>query len=282
MKLDKEVFNPEKLAEALENAIRNHPALPTMFDYNDDGELVQCNRPDLMRPIHVEKMSEFEFRFVKDTLVFPFKLIGGRMSRCRVIETEKAVYVFFDVHHSPFDGTSLKVFLESIGKSYMGVPLDPDYSEEHSRCGGKVFMYYWEERSRIRFLRACHAVELSYVFGNIQDTIYTWAPADPGLSGQVQDQWVRFAETGDPGTPELPWPAYEEENRWTMILRKDSQTMKDPMPEEREVLFPILDYRLNASYAEMKFNVPFVWKGGAKILLLLLSIGLVVYLLLSR
>ena len=155
-------------------------------------------------------------------------------------------------------------------------------AEGHSRCGGKVFMYYWEERSRIRFLRACHAVELSYVFGNIQDTIYTGAPADPGLSGQVQDQWVRFAETGDPGTPELPWPAYEEENRWTMILRKDSQAMKDPMPEERKVLFPILDYRLNASYAEMKFNVPFVWKGGAKILLLLLSIGLVVYLLLSR
>ena len=127
MKLDKEVFNPEKLAEALENAIRNHPALLTMFDYNDDGELVQCYRPDLMQPIHVEKMSEFEFRFVKDTLVFPFKLIGGRMSRCRVIETEKAVYVFFDVHHSLFDGTSLKVFLGSIGKSYMGVPLDPDY-----------------------------------------------------------------------------------------------------------------------------------------------------------
>ncbi len=127
MKLDKEMFDPEKLAEALENAIRNHPALLTMFDYNNDGELVQCYRPDMMRPIHVEKMSEFEFRFVKDTLVFPFKLIGGRMSRCRVIETEKAVYVFFDVHHSLFDGTSLKVFLGSIGKSYMGMPLDPDY-----------------------------------------------------------------------------------------------------------------------------------------------------------
>ncbi len=127
MKLDKELFDPEKLAEALEKAIRNHPALLTMFDYNDDGELVQCYRPDMMQPIHVEKMSEFEFRFVKDTLVFPFKLIGGRMSRCRVIETEKAVYVFFDVHHSLFDGTSLKVFLGSIAKSYMGMPLDPDY-----------------------------------------------------------------------------------------------------------------------------------------------------------
>ena len=127
MKLDKEVFEPEKLAAALEAAIRNHPALLTMFDYNSDGELVQCYRPDLMTPIHVEKMSEFEFRFVKDNLVYPFKLIGGRMSRCRVFETEKAVYVYFDVHHSLFDGTSLKVFLGSIGKAYMGMPLDTDY-----------------------------------------------------------------------------------------------------------------------------------------------------------
>ena len=127
MKLDKEVFRPEKLAAALEAAIRNHPALLTMFGYNDDGELVQSYRPDLMQPIPVEKMTEFEFRFVKDSLVYPFKLIGGRLSRCRVIETEKAVYVFFDVHHSLFDGTSLKVFLGSIGKAYMGLPQDPDY-----------------------------------------------------------------------------------------------------------------------------------------------------------
>ena len=127
MKLDKKIFDPERLAEALEAAIRNHPALLTMFDYNDDGELVQRYRPDMMQPIHVEKMTEFEFRFVKNTLVYPFKLIGGRLSRCRVIETEKAVYVFFDVHHSLFDGTSLKVFLGSIAKAYMGAPLDPDY-----------------------------------------------------------------------------------------------------------------------------------------------------------
>lgn len=127
MKMDKELFEPEKLAAALEAAIRNHPALLTMFDYDKDGDLVQCWRPDMMTPIHVEKMSEFEFRFLKDMLIYPFKLIGGRMNRCRVIETEKALYVFFDVHHSLFDGTSLKVFLGSIGKAYMGIPLDQDY-----------------------------------------------------------------------------------------------------------------------------------------------------------
>ena len=154
-------------------------------------------------------------------------------------------------------------------------------AEEHSRNGGKVFMYFWEERSRLPHLRACHAVELSYVFGNLEDTIYTGEPADPALSRQVQDQWVRFAETGEPGTAELPWPAYEEKHRRTMILRRHSGLAEDPAAEAREILTPILDYRLNASYAEMKLNVPFVWKFAGKVLLALLAVGTVLYFLLK-
>ena len=153
-------------------------------------------------------------------------------------------------------------------------------AEEHSRNGGRVFMYFWEKRSHLPHLRACHAVELSYVFGNVSDTVYTGRPADPELSRQVQDQWVRFAETGDPGTEELPWPAFDTENRWTMILKEGSGAVRDPLPEQRKVLDPILDYRLNASYADMNFNVPFVWKSAGKILLLLAAIAVILYLIL--
>ena len=153
-------------------------------------------------------------------------------------------------------------------------------AEAHSRHGGKVFMYCWEKRSHLPHLRACHAVELSYVFGNVSETIYTGKPADPALSRQVQDQWVRFASAGDPGTPELPWPAYEPENRWTMMLREHSQAEKDPLAAQRTVLDPILDYRLNASYANMSFNVPFVWKAAGKILGILLLAAVIIFLIL--
>ena len=127
MKLDKEVFDPERLAEALKKAILNHPALVTVFSYNKDGELVQSYTPEIQEDIHVEKTTEFEFRFIRDSLVYPFKIVCGKLSRCRVFETEKAAYVFFDVHHSLFDGTSLKVFLGSIMNAYMGAELDKDY-----------------------------------------------------------------------------------------------------------------------------------------------------------
>ncbi len=127
MKVDKEVFDLDRLAEAMGAAIKNHPSLLTTFAYNEEGELVQRYTPEVFQEIHVEKLTEFEFKFVKDTLVYPFKIVGGRLCRCRVFETEKAGYVFFDVHHSLFDGTSLKVFMGDVGKAFMGMDLDKDY-----------------------------------------------------------------------------------------------------------------------------------------------------------
>ena len=127
MKMDKELIDMDKMAEAMKEAISRHPALLTRFSWNKQRELVQSYHPELLDDIHVEKLSEFELRYVRDTLVYPFKIVGGRLCRCRVFETEKAGYVFFDVHHSVFDGTSLKVFMSDVGKAYMGMEGDPDF-----------------------------------------------------------------------------------------------------------------------------------------------------------
>ena len=60
MKLDKELFDMQKMADAMHTAIRNHSALLTTFDFNDDGEIVQHYTPEVLADIHVEKLSEFE------------------------------------------------------------------------------------------------------------------------------------------------------------------------------------------------------------------------------
>lgn len=126
MKFDKDMFDPGKMAEAMRTAIRNHSALLTTFHFNDDGEIIQRYTPEILQDIRVEKLSEFEFNTIKDNLVQPFKIIGGCLHRCRVFETEKNGYIFFDVHHTLFDGTSLKVFMQNVGKAYMGMQPDPD------------------------------------------------------------------------------------------------------------------------------------------------------------
>ena len=127
MKVGTDFFDMEQMAAALKKAIANHPALMTTFEWNEDGELIQRYSPENLTDIHVEKLTEFELKFVKDTLVYPFKIVGGKLFRCRVFETEKAGYVFFDVHHSLFDGTSLNVFLGDVGKAYMDMEMDKDY-----------------------------------------------------------------------------------------------------------------------------------------------------------
>ncbi|MBR5048027.1 MAG: hypothetical protein IKX76_07290, partial [Eubacterium sp.] len=127
MKVDKEVFDMDRMAQIMKECIAHYPALLTTYFWNDDGDLMQRYTPEVLEDIHVEHLSEFEFRYVKDVLVYPFKIVGGRLYRCRVFETEKAGYIFFDVHHSVFDGTSMKVFMGSVGKAYLGMPLEPDY-----------------------------------------------------------------------------------------------------------------------------------------------------------
>ncbi len=127
LKFSKDQFDLQKLVAALRTVIKNHPALMTTFFFNEDGEVMQKYTPEVFQDIRIEKISDWELDSIKDTLVQPFKIIGGALYRCRVFETEKAGYVFFDVHHTVFDGTSFKVFMGNVGKTYMGLAPDPDF-----------------------------------------------------------------------------------------------------------------------------------------------------------
>lgn len=127
MKFDKDMFELHKLVKALELSIKSHPALLTKYTFDEDGEIVQTYDASLMPEITVEKISEFDLKNLRDNLVQPFKLIDSRLFRCRVFETEKAAYMFFDVHHTVFDGTSFKVLMNGIAQSYMGLSIPKDY-----------------------------------------------------------------------------------------------------------------------------------------------------------
>lgn len=127
VKVDKETFDLETLAQAACDAINNHPGLLTKFKFNLDGDIVQSYEENYKAEVKIEKMPQEEFDKIKDELVQPFKVINSKLYRVRIIETEKYGYLFFDVHHTVFDGTSFKVFLADVGKAYAGMPLDRDY-----------------------------------------------------------------------------------------------------------------------------------------------------------
>ena len=136
-------------------------------------------------------------------------------------------------------------------------------AELHSKNGGKAYMYYWTVPSSLPMRNACHAVELAYVFGNLEETIYTGEVADEALSDTVMQMWANFARTGDPSTDSLAWEPYTEKKRATMVITRNPHIQYDLLSRRRTLLSPLLRYMLNPSYATLDYNVPIVKKAIA-------------------
>jgi para-nitrobenzyl esterase len=103
----------------------------------------------------------------------------------------------------------------------------------HADAGGNSYMYYWTYPSAIERYGACHAVELSYVFNNLEDTDFTGEDPSEELAVKIQEAWVNFAKTGDPSISGIKWPKYTGDRRETMIIGKDWTVLKDPLAEQR-------------------------------------------------
>ena len=130
----------------------------------------------------------------------------------------------------------------------------------HEESGGKSYMYYWEQESGLKYMGACHAVELAYVFANPQCNIYTGDVFNEELSRKVGDAWAALARTGDPSTEELSWPAYDGKSRLTMCFSGECTVKGDIKAEERKLLEPLMWYRFNGNYSNLDYKVPYVGK----------------------
>ena len=141
--------------------------------------------------------------------------------------------------------------------------------ELHERNGGKGYMYYWNIPSTIFLRKACHAVELAYVFNNVEETIYTGEPADKATAEMVGDMWVQFAKTGSPEIEGLSWPEYSDKRETLIIEKKPHVGLV--LEEQRKLLYPLLKYIINASSNNIVFDVPFVKKAVLKTSILVIA-----------
>ncbi len=133
-------------------------------------------------------------------------------------------------------------------------------AESHADNGGDTYMYYWTYPSALPNYGACHAVELAYVFNNLEDTIYTGDNIDVDLAEEVQNMWVNFAINGNPSTENNKWSNYNSTTRYTMVLGSDIRLESDLLSEQREQLTDLLAYNFNGNYSQLNFNVPFIRK----------------------
>jgi len=125
-----------------------------------------------------------------------------------------------------------------VGISSEGMRMRSIQLAERKAAGGTapVFMYLftWETDYFGDLFRACHVLEIPFVFDNIDDVAITGGRFDKyELVESVSEAWIAFARSGDPNHPAIPrWEPYSTANRSTMILDVPCRIEVDPYREE--------------------------------------------------
>lgn len=74
-----------------------------------------------------------------------------------------------------------------------------------------------------------HGTDVPLIFHNPDLWPLTAGSADSGtVADQMADAFITFAETGNPGTPSLPWAAYNPGSKPTMLFDVKSGVQNDP------------------------------------------------------
>ncbi len=116
-----------RLREALYKAVLAHSFVRTRLFLNASGDVRQ-SREDT-EPFTVEDIAVREIEDISKEeaeLIKPYNIIGDRLFRIAILEATDARYLFIDMHHIIFDGTSLVNFVSSVEKAYAGEELEPE------------------------------------------------------------------------------------------------------------------------------------------------------------
>ncbi len=116
-----------KLKKAFEHVVKVHPALSCIVNFNKNNEIIFEYKPEKNPEIEINYSSEEQMREIEKELIKPFKIIKSPLFRSFIFETEKYVYLFFDMHHIVSDGTTISIILRDLEKAYFNEELDKDY-----------------------------------------------------------------------------------------------------------------------------------------------------------
>jgi para-nitrobenzyl esterase len=121
-------------------------------------------------------------------------------------------------------------------------------AQVQGRHDPRVFSYLftWPSPAMHGALGCCHALELGFVFGtNHLPGMTAFAgtgPAAEKLAVQMQDAWLAFARSGDPGCASVgTWTGYTEARRPTMVFGANTKLEDAPRDQERRAWDAIPD-----------------------------------------
>jgi len=107
-----------------------------------------------------------------------------------------------------------------------------------------VYKYYFQWYTPVRAgkLRSLHTLEIPFVFDNIDlaQPMTGYGEDRYALAEKMSRAWVAFARTGNPNHRGLPmWPAFNPDQRATMIFNSECKVVNDPYGQERKEIATI-------------------------------------------
>ena len=102
------------------------------------------------------------------------------------------------------------------------------------RAPAYLYRFDWPSPGYGGKFGAVHGMDVGLSFHNANQPLYQDLPEARVLADKFASAWIAFARTGNPDTKELPhWPAYNTEQRPTMIFDKECRVENDPNHEIR-------------------------------------------------
>ena len=110
-----------------------------------------------------------------------------------------------------------------------------------------MYLFNWVSPLMNGVLGSCHALDLGFVFGTLDDNFTGCGEEAQALSKKIQDAWASFASQGNPGCESVgKWELYDE-RRQTIVLGKQSMLVQAPRDEERRAWDAFADSVLGSS-----------------------------------
>ena len=114
----------ERLRQAIETAVANHPTLFTRIGLTPDGDPVQTVDDSETFTLALEDINDIHAE--KASFAQPFNLLSDRLFRMRLLRDSDHYYLLLDIHHIIYDGTSRLVLFADIERAYRGETLEPE------------------------------------------------------------------------------------------------------------------------------------------------------------
>ena len=106
-------------------------------------------------------------------------------------------------------------------------------AEARAKYTDRTWMYLFAWESRQPGLKATHALEIPFVFNNLDKpgvaAFIGKGESPQALADTMHQAWTQFVKTGDPG-----WPVYDLETRTTMRFDTESELVNDPDDGKRQ------------------------------------------------